>query len=222
MQLTIVRHAQSTGNAGGRWQGRDDTKLTDLGREQAALLGKRFLSEGYRPSHIYSSPLSRTFATAQIASSAWDLPIVPVDDLMETDIGAFTGLTWEEIESSMPEIAREFAATRSTDIIEGAESYAEKSERARRVVERVIADHSNEDSVLLVSHGGIHAVHHCADYRFRPPLGAERTQHWRLRLHNRCGPLVRRRADADEPEPLAHQPLQRRDSPGLSPPEALA
>ena len=155
MQLTIVRHAQSTGNAGGRWQGRDDTKLTDLGREQAALLGKRFLSEGYRPSHIYSSPLSRTFATAQIASSAWDLPIVPVDDLMETDIGAFTGLTWEEIESSMPEIAREFAATRSTDIIEGAESYAEKSERARRVVERVIADHSNEDSVLLVSHGGI-------------------------------------------------------------------
>ena len=119
MKLTIARHAQSTGNARGRWQGRDDTRLTDLGRKQASLLGERFRAEGYRPSHIYSSPLSRTYETAQIASSAWDLPIVPIDDLMETDVGVFTGLNWEEIESSMPEIAREFAATRNTDIIEG-------------------------------------------------------------------------------------------------------
>ena len=176
MKLRIVRHAESTGNAQGRWQGRDDTQLTDLGREQAARLGERFLSEGYRPSHIYSSPLSRTFETARIASSAWDIPIARVDDLMETDVGVFTGLSWEEIELSMPEVAKEFAATRNTDIIEGAESYTQKSERARRVVEWVIADHANEDSVLLVSHGGI------MQYIFAQIIGTDRI--WGVSVRN--------------------------------------
>ena len=203
MKLRIVRHAESTGNAQGRWQGRDDTQLTDLGREQAARLGERFLSEGYRPSHIYSSPLSRTFETARIASSAWDIPIVRVDDLMETDVGVFTGLSWEEIELSMPEVSKEFAATRNTDIIEGAESYAQKSERARRVVEWVIADHANEDSVLLVSHGGI------MQYIFAQIIGTDRiwgvsvrntgifdftidVDHWRLDGHNLGNTNIRR------------------------------
>ena len=110
MKLRIVRHAESTGNAQGRWQGRDDTLLTDLGREQAGKAAQRgLLQKAYQPSHIYSSPLSRTFETAKIASGAWDIPIVQVDDLMETDIGVFTGKTWPEIEEQMPEVAREFA-----------------------------------------------------------------------------------------------------------------
>ncbi len=155
MRLTIVRHAQSTGNAAGRWQGRDDTALTDAGRGQAARLRERFREEGYRPTRLYSSPLERTYETARIASADWDMPIVTWDDLMETDVGVFTGMTWEEIETRMPQTAREFSAMRDMDIVEGAESYAQRMERAGRVVDRVIADHSNDDRVLIVSHGGI-------------------------------------------------------------------
>ena len=83
MNLRIVRHAESAGNAQGRWQGRNDTRLTDLGREQAARLGRRLEADGYRPSRIYASPLSRTFDTARIASSYLELPIVRWDDLIE-------------------------------------------------------------------------------------------------------------------------------------------
>ena len=155
MKLRIVRHAESTGNARGRWQGRDDTLLTDLGREQAAKLRDRFASEGYQPSHIYSSPLSRTLETAQIASSVWDIPIVKVDDLMETDIGAFTGKTWQDIEEQMPEIARQFAVSRNLELIDGAESYVQRSDRARRIIDLVIGEHTDDDSVLVFSHGGI-------------------------------------------------------------------
>ena len=156
MELRIVRHAESTGNAAGRWQGRDDTQLTTHGREQAARLGRWFASEEYRPSHIYSSPLTRTYDTARIASARVGLAasVVKWDDLMETDVGAFTGLSWEDIEARYPEIAREFVETRNMDIVEGAETLAERKARAKRVVDKVIADHGNEDSVLLVSHGG--------------------------------------------------------------------
>ena len=40
-EITFIRHAQTTGNAGGRWQGHTNSQLTDLGREQAAKLGAR-------------------------------------------------------------------------------------------------------------------------------------------------------------------------------------
>jgi len=155
MKFRIVRHAESTGNAQGRWQGRNDTLLTELGREQAARLRERFTAEGYQPSHIYSSPLSRTLETAQIASGAWDIPIVQIDDLMETDIGVFTGKTWQEIEEQMPDLAREFAVNRSVELIDGAETYAQRSARAQRVIDLVTGEHSDDDSVLVFSHGGI-------------------------------------------------------------------
>ena len=203
MKLRIVRHAESTGNAQGRWQGRDDFPLTDLGREQAAKLRDRFAVEEYRPSHIYASPLSRTFETAQIASSAWGLPITPVDDLMETDVGVFSGMSWEDIEEQMPEVAREFADTRNFDVIDGAETFSQRSERARRVVDMITDDHADDDSVLVFSHGGIMqhifaqlvgtdmlwglSVRNTAVFEFT--IAVDR---WRLDGHNRANMNLRR------------------------------
>ena len=176
MNLTIIRHAESSGNAAGRWQGRDDTTLTELGRRQASLLGKRLLDEGYRPARLYSSPLMRTYETAEIASAGWDIPIVRWDDIIETDVGVFTGRTWEEIETQMPELARAFSKTRDMSLVEGAETYAERRARAERVIERLIADHSNEDAVMMVSHGGIMQV------IFAALMGSERL--WGISVRN--------------------------------------
>ena len=178
MELRIVRHAESTGNAAGRWQGRENTQLTDMGREQAARLGRWFEAEGYRPSRIYASPLSRTFDTARIASAHIGLEdsIVRWDDLMETDVGIFSGLNWADIETRYPEIAVEFAETRNMDIVEGAETLAEKRTRAQRVIDKLIADHSNGDQVLVVSHGGI------MQFFFAQLVGSNRI--WGLSVRN--------------------------------------
>lgn len=178
MELRIVRHAESTGNAAGRWQGRENTQLTDMGREQAARLGRWFEAEGYRPSRIYASPLSRTFDTARIASAHIGLEdsIVRWDDLMETDVGIFSGLNWTDIETRYPEIAVEFAETRNMDIVKGAETLAEKRDRAQRVIDKIIADHGNGDQVLVVSHGGI------MQFFFAQLVGSNRL--WGLSVRN--------------------------------------
>ena len=178
MELRIVRHAESTGNASGRWQGRDDTQLTDMGREQAAKLGQSFNTEGYKPSRIYASPLTRTLDTARIASAriGMEASITLWDDLMETDVGIFTGLNWEDIEERYPEIAVEFAETRNMDIVDGAETLAERRARAKRVVDKVIADHVNDDRVLLVSHGGF------MQFIFSQLVGSNRL--WGLSVRN--------------------------------------
>ena len=155
MNLIIVRHAESTGNAEDRLQGQDDFPLSDRGRRQAALLRARFESEGYQPTHIYSSPLSRTLETARIASAGWDLPITRWDDLMEVAMGVFSSLTWEDIQARFPEMARRFLETNNLDVVEGAEAFERRLERGSRVVDRIMAEHTNDDRVLVFSHGGI-------------------------------------------------------------------
>ena len=122
---------------------------------QAGRLRSRLEQEGYSPTHVYTSPLSRVDETARIASSSWDLPIESWDDLMEHDVGAFSGLTWAELEERFPETIREFKETLNLDIVEGAETHEEIMARAGRVVDRLISEHDNGDRVLVFSHGGI-------------------------------------------------------------------
>ena len=176
MNLIIVRHAESTGNAEGRIQGQDDFPLSDRGRRQAALLRGRFESEGYLPTHIYSSPLSRTLETAWIASAGWDLPITEWDDLMETDMGVFSGLRWEDAQARFPEMWRRFAETRNMDVVDGAETFEQRMERGSRVVDRIMAEHTNEDRVLIFSHGGI------MQYQITRVMGTSRV--WGLSVRN--------------------------------------
>ncbi len=155
MNLVLIRHAESTANAEGRWQGRADFPLSDAGRVQAGRLRSRLAREGYSPTHIYTSPLRRVDETARIASSNMEIPIKTWDDLMEHDVGAFSGLSWAELEERFPETLREFSETRNLDIVEGAETHDEITDRAERVVDRLISEHDNADRVLVFSHGGI-------------------------------------------------------------------
>jgi len=155
MRFVFVRHAESVANAEERLAGHDDFELTDLGRTQARALHDRLNVEGFRPTHLYSSPLKRAAETARIVSGSWPLPIVDWDDLMETDIGVFSGLTWDEIRSRYPDLGPRVEKSRMYDEVPGAERAAEKRARGRRVVEDVLARHSNGDTVVLFTHGGI-------------------------------------------------------------------
>ena len=88
-------------------------------------------------------------------ASNWSCPIESWDDLVESDVGVFTGLTHAEVEERFPEVARNFAATRDLDLVDSAETHVERTARAQRVVDRLIRDHGNADRVLVLSHGGI-------------------------------------------------------------------
>lgn len=155
MKILMIRHGVTAANAEGRLQGHADVELSPEGADQAERLHRRFAAEGLRPTHVYSSPLLRTAETARIVSRSWDVPIVHCDDLKETDVGPFTGLTMAEAAVRFPEAARAILEDDDWDAVEGAESYRERNERARRVVDRVIAHHAAGDVVVLFAHGGI-------------------------------------------------------------------
>lgn len=148
--LILLRHGETEWNLSGRWQGQAaDTPLTALGREQARIVAGRLRS--YAIGAIYSSDLLRAFVTAQIIGQALGVAPIPEPALRESDIGAWTGLTWEEITVRYPvEVAAMYAGQEVRR--GGGESYGELQARLAAAAEAIVARHPGQ-TVLLVSHG---------------------------------------------------------------------
>jgi len=88
MDIMLLRHGESEGNAQGRMQGRRDFPLSALGREQAARAAA-FVAQHAPFAAVYASPLKRAFETASIVAAHGVRPEPVVDDdLPEIAAGA--------------------------------------------------------------------------------------------------------------------------------------
>lgn len=153
LQIYLARHGQDEDNSRGILNGRRDTPLTEIGRTQAASVAEKIRVAGLQFSHIYTSPLIRASETAEIISQTIHGPTPePLGDLIERDFGIMSGKEQTKIrELCAPDIL-------VTDTItyflnpEGAETFPDLLERAKRLLEDMTARHST-GSILLVTHG---------------------------------------------------------------------
>jgi broad specificity phosphatase PhoE len=94
-QLFLVRHGTTTMNVENRYRGRRDIPLDAQGY-QDAVDAARVLS-GVGLSAVYTGPLRRTIATAQIIADESRVPDLRIlHGLNNVDYGAWEGLTAEE------------------------------------------------------------------------------------------------------------------------------
>lgn len=167
-----------TGSSEGRLS---DPDITEIGREQAKLVAA-FLAHkgpkldtdywdshnriGFDLTHLYSSYMLRAVATGTYISEATGLPLVAWEDIHE----------WGGIYNNDPETGgrillpgsnRAFFAERFPDFVvhetlgeEGWWNYRpyeappETLKRAARFLNELLARHSDEDRVAIVTHGG--------------------------------------------------------------------
>ena len=129
-ELVWTRHAESTWNALGRWQGQSDPGLTDTGRAQAAALADRLVGgAAERPVRVVTSDLRRAAETARIVAERLGLEAEPEPRLRERALGVWTGLQHHQVAARWPE---ELAAIRARDLHlkpPGGESLHEVRER---------------------------------------------------------------------------------------------
>lgn len=155
MRIIFVRHAESIANLEKRMQGHADYKLSTQGILEAKKLRDRFKKENLEPSHIYSSPLSRTIQTAKIVNENWNMKVNSWEKIIEHDVGVFSNLTWPEIESKYKTLVSGFKDGINWDLVEGAESYIEIVRRAQIAIKYIVENHSDDSTVLIFTHGGI-------------------------------------------------------------------
>ena len=150
-RLIIVRHAESAHNLQNRIQGHKDSGLTARGFLQARRLSRRV--RNFKIDRIYSSDLGRAYSTTREIARHIKLPIIKDPLLREIHLGAWEGMTPEEVDTRYDKGYRKWLRKPSSIRIPKSETLRHFR---KRVVGRVkaIAKENRGKTVLIVTHGG--------------------------------------------------------------------
>ena len=150
-RVYIVRHCQSMGNIGGRFQGRFDADVSPQGEKQLALLALRFRNE--KLDAVYSSPLTRAYKTAEAINRFHGLAIQVEEGLTEIDVGELENLALQDIGEKYPEVARAWDQAPDLCQFPGGESMAQVYARVNGALDRIIEKNRGK-AVAVATHGG--------------------------------------------------------------------
>jgi broad specificity phosphatase PhoE len=150
--LLLIRHAESSWNAAGRWQGHGDPPLSDRGRAQANALARELSQEAIDV--LVSSDLRRAAETAAILGQARGLQPKWNPRLRELDIGDWEGLTRDQIERTAGDVLRRFDAGDFDVRPGGGENLREIEQRAFSAVTELVDAHPGR-RLAVVTHLGV-------------------------------------------------------------------
>lgn len=148
MKVYIVRHGQSEGNASHIYQNAD-TRLNQIGLQQAEFLAKRF--ESIHLDQIYASSFERAKKTAEIIAESKAMDLEITDELVE--IKRPTEIEGKHIHD--PEVIRikkevhKLFATQ--EHFSDEENFFDLRSRVQKFIGRI--NPGSDQSILLVSHG---------------------------------------------------------------------
>ena len=98
MKLYFVRHGETEWNVKKKIQGKTDIPLNENGIRQAKELACQLVEEDISVKHVYHSPQLRAAETARIAAEALHATCIPLDGLVEMNLGSWEGSNWRVIE----------------------------------------------------------------------------------------------------------------------------
>lgn len=156
-RLLLLRHGQSEWNAQGRWQGQADPPLTEHGADQARLAGNWLVGHGF--TGVVTSPLHRARHTAELIAEVLGLPTPEIErDLVERDVGDWSGLTVEQINERWPGLLDRWRHGKLAERPPNGEYEVDFRRRVMGAIHRLV-DRPDDQVLLVVTHGGvIHAV----------------------------------------------------------------
>lgn len=151
LEVCLVRHAQSVSNASGIWQGHGNSPLSDLGRSQVEALAAAIGGTEYDVA--IASDLSRAADTAAAVGATPELDPA----WREIDVGAWEGLTMEQVVQRFPE---QIAALRERRTFEigGGETWPEVFARADGALSAIRERLPSGGRAIVFTHGGIIAA----------------------------------------------------------------
>jgi broad specificity phosphatase PhoE len=174
-ELLLVRHGQQDYDANGPVAQMVDPPLSELGQNQARLVGMALSTE--RIDAVYASPLQRALETGREIARHHRLELVVVADLREVEV--FRDVPPEK--TALDHIGRlalmgtrhRMVQEKSWDVYPFSEPSYEFRKRVINTIEGIVATHPNE-RVVIACHGGVinayvgHVIGSRYDMFFRP------------------------------------------------------
>ena len=152
-KIILVRHGHVEGISPERFRGRVDLMLTTEGRRQAEATAHR-IHATWSPAAVFTSPLSRSRATAEAIATPLHLTPRPLDGLMDIDYGRWQGLTPDEVRARWPGLLETWRRAPDWAAIPGGETLQDVLARALSVLRDVVDRHPS-DTVVLVAHDSV-------------------------------------------------------------------
>ncbi len=158
-KVILVRHARTTYNEQGRYQGSsDESVLTKKGYQNAYSTGLAL--QQFNFDAIYTSPLTRVQQTTQAIVSVLKettnnlLPIFIDRKLTEIKMSDWQGLLYQEVKERFPEAYRCWQESPHLFTLDGiAYPVLELFEQAKQFWQEVLDKHRGQ-TILVVAHGG--------------------------------------------------------------------
>ena len=140
----FIRHGETEWNKDKIIMGHTDIPLNQNGIDQAYYAQKFFKDMSFEK--IYTSPLKRTYRTAEILNESIGGSLVTCKSLMERGFGESDGTPYNE---SLTTLA-------NTELIKGAETFDVFETRVLKAVEGILTE--SKSPPLIVAHGGVFVI----------------------------------------------------------------
>ena len=170
-RVYLVRHGQTAWNVGEIFRGRADIPLDETGKREVHLAGETLKAETLQA--VYSSPLSRSMETAENIAIFHDIPVTPLDAIVDISYGEWEGLGNQEVQQKYPELHALWLSEPHKVLFPGGESLDEVRSRTMAALEDLLGKHQDEN-FALVAHRVPNKVICCA------LLGLDNSHFWRI------------------------------------------
>lgn len=158
-RIFLIRHGETEWNKLKRLQGHSDVKLSAEGIRQARVLSM------YAPFQqldaFYSSDLARAVMTAEILAAKFNLPVIKIPGLRETNFGDWEGKSIVELATELPNGFKNFFTAPEKCKPPHGETFLQCQARVMNALDKIIAAHENQN-VVVVSHGAAIRLIICA------------------------------------------------------------
>lgn len=178
VRIILVRHGETTWNIEGRYQGQEDTPLSERGLRQGHLL-----AEGLKNIPLdlcISSPLQRSFQTCQFCADLHGLVVNADERLLEINHGSWEGVLAGDIQKQYPvEFAQWHSSPHLVQMPDGGESLEDVRRRVRAAFDEY-AQRYEDKTLLVAAHDAVNKAIIC------DLLGLGMEHFWQIKQDNTC------------------------------------
>lgn len=171
MNLYLIRHGECLGQSDPTYYSDPDSPLSSLGIEQALLTANYFFKINL--THVISSPLIRSLATATPIARLFNLPVLVWTEAREGFSDYHVGFSLTKLQKEFPD-AQFSKEISETGWHHGNDKYEDWKIRCKQVMEKLLQLPHNSH-IVLVSHGGFsnYFLHSALSISFEKPVWFE-------------------------------------------------